>query len=78
VSTLGLGSQDDEEEDGDVEADPVLDHVDVTHPAAINRVRSCPQKPAMVATWGDDRTVRGGVGLTHRERENNNASCVCV
>jgi len=53
---LDLEGGDDSEED--CEDDPTLATAEVPHPAGVNRVRSCPSKPGVVATWGDDATVR--------------------
>jgi ribosome assembly protein RRB1 len=38
--------------------DPTVDFLDVPHPAGVNRVRSCPHRAGVVATWGDDAKVR--------------------
>ena len=49
----------DENEDGDhLDDEPVLEHIDVAHPAGINRIRACPSKSSLVATFGDDARVR--------------------
>ena len=53
---------DDDDDDGaggdHLDDDPVLEHIDIAHPAGVNRVRSCPAKPSIVATFGDDARVR--------------------
>ncbi|CAM9218438.1 unnamed protein product [Heterosigma akashiwo] len=47
---------DDEEEsdDSDTEDDPTLDHCHIAHPSGgVNRIRSMPQQPGIIATWSD-------------------------
>jgi len=45
---------DEESEDSNTEDDPVLDHCHIAHPTGgVNRIRSMPQHPGIVATWSD-------------------------
>jgi ribosome assembly protein RRB1 len=37
---------------------PVLQVQTVTHHGGVNRVRCCPQRPAMCASWGDTGVVQ--------------------
>ncbi|KAG5189476.1 WD40-repeat-containing domain protein [Tribonema minus] len=48
----------DDEDDNDVE--PMLDHIDIAHNGGINRIRSMPQQPGVVASWSE----KGSVYLT--------------
>ena len=48
------GEDSDGEDDDDLDEDPVLDHVNIPHRGGVNRVRSCPQQPGLVATMADD------------------------
>jgi len=50
--------KDADSEEEDCEDDPTLATAEVPHPAGVNRVRSCPSKPGLVATMGDDSIVR--------------------
>lgn len=47
---------DDEGED-ETDDDPTLDHVSIHHPGGVNRVRSMPQRPHVVATWSETSNV---------------------
>jgi len=42
-----------DEEDDLVDLDPVLEHYNLKHKGAINRVRAMPQSPQIIATWSD-------------------------
>jgi len=57
-----IKEEEDEEEqsdDSETEDDPVLDYVHISHPSgSVNRIRSMPQQPAVVASWSD-------AGLVH-------------
>ena len=44
-------------DDGNVDEDPTLQHKFVPHAGCINRVRSMPQEPTLVATWSDTGKV---------------------
>jgi ribosome assembly protein RRB1 len=55
---LNMGDEEDEDGGDHLDDDPVLEHIDVAHPAGVNRVRACPTKPSLVATFGDDARVR--------------------
>ena len=46
-----------EDEDEDVEEDPVLEHVNIPHHGGVNRIRSMPQYPGIVATMADTKHV---------------------
>jgi len=48
---------DDDEGDDNVHADPVLEHRDIKHYGCVNRLRSCPQKPALIATHSETAHV---------------------
>ena len=56
-------SDDDEDEDSEEEGpdetddDPTLDHVNIPHKGGVNRVRSMPQRPHVVATWSETSGV---------------------
>lgn len=55
-------SDDDERESEDedlneTEDDPILDHVNIPHRGGVNRVRSMPQRPHVVATWSETSAV---------------------
>ena len=41
------------EDDDHLDDDPVLDHRKVRHPGGVNRVRSMPQQPNVLASWAD-------------------------
>jgi ribosome assembly protein RRB1 len=45
----------DEEDDDDegLDDDPTIEHINVNHAGGVNRVRSMPQKPGMIATMAD-------------------------
>lgn len=47
--------EEDSENDGedDTDDDPTLDHVSIPHRGGVNRVRSMPQRPHVVATWSE-------------------------
>lgn len=49
-------TDDDSDSDGE-EEDPTLEHVNVTHPGGVNRVRSMPQAAGVVATMADTGRV---------------------
>lgn len=44
----------DEDDDEDLDDDPVLDHLNIPHHGCVNRIRSCPQQPGLLATMADD------------------------
>jgi ribosome assembly protein RRB1 len=50
-----IDNSDDEhsDEDDDVEEDPTLEHCNVAHNGGVNRIRSMPQNPGIVATMAD-------------------------
>jgi ribosome assembly protein RRB1 len=48
---------DDASDDGNLDDDPTLQHKFVPHSGCINRVRSMPQEPTLVATWSDTGKV---------------------
>lgn len=48
----GEGDSEDEGPD-ETDDDPVLDHVNIPHKGGVNRVRSMPQRPHIVATWSE-------------------------
>lgn len=48
----GEGDSEDEAPD-ETDDDPVLDHINIPHKGGVNRVRSMPQKPHIVATWSE-------------------------
>lgn len=49
---------DDENEDDDLlDEDPVLEHINCQHNGGVNRIRSMPQQPGIVATWADNGRV---------------------
>jgi ribosome assembly protein RRB1 len=47
-------SDDDDDDDDGLDEDPVLDHVCIPHRGCVNRLRSCPQQPGLLATMADD------------------------
>lgn len=56
------GSDDDDEssdEEGpdETDDDPTLDHINIPHRGGVNRVRSMPQRPGIVATWSETSDV---------------------
>lgn len=55
------GSEDEDESEGEdldeTDDDPVLDHVNIPHKGGINRVRSMPQRPHVMATWSETSDV---------------------
>lgn len=56
----GGGSDDDEsDEEGpdETDDDPTLDHINIPHRGGVNRVRSMPQQPHIVATWSESSDV---------------------
>lgn len=54
----GEESEDDEEEGPDeTDDDPILDHINIPHRGGVNRVRSMPQQPHIVATWSETSDV---------------------
>lgn len=46
-------SEDDEDDDDGLDEDPTLEHVDVNHVGGVNRIRSMPQNPGVIATMAD-------------------------
>lgn len=46
---------DDDDSDDNVDADPTLEHVNIPHMGGINRVRSMPQQPGIIATMAETR-----------------------
>lgn len=60
--TLKDGKEDSEDEDdgddsSDEEAEALLEVKEVVHPGGVNRIRSMPQAPHIVATWSDTGKV---------------------
>lgn len=55
----GSDDEDEEDEDGvdETDDDPTLDHVSIPHRGGVNRVRSMPQQPHVVATWSETSNV---------------------
>ncbi len=47
----------DEEGQDETDDDPTLDHVNIPHRGGVNRVRSMPQRPGVVATWSETSDV---------------------
>lgn len=47
----------DEEELDETDDDPTLDHINIPHRGGVNRVRSMPQRPGIVATWSETSDV---------------------
>jgi ribosome assembly protein RRB1 len=43
----------DENEDDDVDMDPIVEHYSIRHYGGVNRIRSMPQRPSIVATWSE-------------------------
>lgn len=41
------------DEDDNIDEDPSLDHINVPHMGGVNRVRSCPQNPGIIASMAD-------------------------
>jgi len=50
-------SDEDSDEDDDLDDDAVADQKSIKHPGAVNRVRSMPQSPQIVASWSDTGNV---------------------
>eukprot|EP00747_Dinoflagellata_sp_TGD_P193558 gnl/TRDRNA2_/TRDRNA2_59885_c0_seq1.p1 gnl/TRDRNA2_/TRDRNA2_59885_c0~~gnl/TRDRNA2_/TRDRNA2_59885_c0_seq1.p1 ORF type:complete len:501 (-),score=116.13 gnl/TRDRNA2_/TRDRNA2_59885_c0_seq1:36-1538(-) len=50
-------SEDDDSDDDDEHGEAQLDYKSVTHPGAVNRIRSMHQAPHIVATWSDAGAV---------------------
>eukprot|EP00927_Polykrikos_kofoidii_P054537 TRINITY_DN48947_c0_g1_i1.p1 TRINITY_DN48947_c0_g1~~TRINITY_DN48947_c0_g1_i1.p1 ORF type:complete len:503 (-),score=114.81 TRINITY_DN48947_c0_g1_i1:66-1574(-) len=57
---------DSEDEDDDDEHEAVLDSKGVPHPGGVNRIRSMPQAPHIVATWADTGKVHMWNFESHR------------
>ncbi|CAM9674405.1 unnamed protein product [Hapterophycus canaliculatus] len=47
----------DEEGPDETDDDPTLDHINIPHKGGVNRVRSMPQRPGVVATWSETSNV---------------------
>ena len=47
-------NEDEDDNDDDLDDDPVLEHINIPHRGGVNRIRSCPQHPGLVATMADD------------------------
>mmetsp|Transcript_43318 Transcript_43318/g.97908 ORF Transcript_43318/g.97908 Transcript_43318/m.97908 type:complete len:511 (-) Transcript_43318:122-1654(-) len=68
---ISLAADEDEDDVDCEDCEPKIDSVSVAHSgAAVNRVRSCPQQPATVATMGDDSVVRVFDLTTHAQALN--------
>ena len=53
-----FGEDDDGDEDDDeIDLDPVLENYSIKHHGGINRVRSMPQRPEVIATWSETGSV---------------------
>lgn len=48
---------DDEDDDEHLDDDPSIDHVHIPHMGGVNRLRSMPQNPGIIATMADTRQV---------------------
>lgn len=48
-----VDESDEESEDENIEEDPTLEHVDIPHNGGVNRIRSMPQQPGIVATMSE-------------------------
>jgi ribosome assembly protein RRB1 len=44
----------DDDDDDDVEEDPTIEHINIPHNGGINRIRSMPQSPGIIATMADN------------------------
>lgn len=51
------GEDSEEEGPDETDDDPVLDHINIPHRGGVNRVRSMPQQPHVVATWSESSDV---------------------
>lgn len=50
-------SENDSEDDESLDEDPIVDYRTSMHPGCVNRVRSMPQHPSIIATWSDSGHV---------------------
>jgi len=50
-------SDDEESDDDNLDDDPIVRHRSIKHTGAVNRIRSMPQQPGIVATWSDTGRV---------------------
>jgi ribosome assembly protein RRB1 len=48
-----LDSDGDSDEEGDVDGDPTIEHVNAPHQGCVNRIRSMTQNPGIIATMAD-------------------------
>lgn len=51
---VALDSEGEEEDDDNLDEDPTIEHVNVPHVGGVNRVRSMPQNPGIIATMADN------------------------
>jgi ribosome assembly protein RRB1 len=52
------GHSDDEDDDDEhLDEDPILEHVNAPHTGGVNRIRSCPQIPGIIASMADNKRV---------------------
>jgi ribosome assembly protein RRB1 len=47
------GSDEEGDDDDDADLDPIVEHYSIKHYGGVNRIRSMPQRPNIVATWSD-------------------------
>lgn len=59
AAAAGSDGEEESEEEGpdETDDDPILDHINIPHRGGVNRVRSMPQKPHVVATWSETSDV---------------------
>lgn len=50
-------SESEDDDADDLDEDPSIEHIDINHHGGVNRIRSMPQKPGVVATMSSDSNV---------------------
>uniref|UniRef100_A0A7S2BE04 Glutamate-rich WD repeat-containing protein 1 n=1 Tax=Octactis speculum TaxID=3111310 RepID=A0A7S2BE04_9STRA len=57
VPEVNMDGDDEEDDDGCTDDDPILESFDIPHSGAVNRVRSCPGEPHLIASMSDRSEV---------------------
>jgi ribosome assembly protein RRB1 len=55
VCTDDDDNSDDDDDDDDLDDDPVIEDISVPHMGGVNRIRSMPQMPGVIATMADTK-----------------------